>query len=84
MRAAQLRSLCFLVAILCTGCSHKTPVTPQQAQAPQLGGRQQGVPGQEAVMSEADLFRQYAKEAMHESAKATSENEKQVLWAAAN
>src|SRR6202051_1513427 len=36
MRAAQLRSLCFLVAILCTGCSHKTPATPQQAQAPPL------------------------------------------------
>src|SRR5580700_5927539 len=36
MRAAQLRSLCFLVAILCTGCSHKNPVTPQQAQAPPL------------------------------------------------
>ena len=36
MRAAQLRSLCVLSAILCTGCSHKTPVTPQQAQAPPL------------------------------------------------
>jgi hypothetical protein len=36
MRAAQLRSLCVLLAILCTGCSHKTPVTPQQAQAPPL------------------------------------------------
>ena len=36
MRAAQLRSLCVLVAILCTGCSHKNPVTPQQAQAPPL------------------------------------------------
>ena len=36
MRAAQLRSLCILVAILCTGCSHKNPVTPQQAQAPPL------------------------------------------------
>ena len=30
-------------------------------------------------MSEADLFRQYAKEAMHEAAKATSENEKRTL-----
>lgn len=30
-------------------------------------------------MSEADLFRQYAKEAMHGSSKATSENEKQTL-----
>lgn len=30
-------------------------------------------------MSEADLFRQYAKEAMHESSKATSENEKRTL-----
>ena len=30
-------------------------------------------------MSEADLFRQYAKEAMHGSAKATSENEKRTL-----
>jgi hypothetical protein len=36
MRAAQLRSLCFLVAILCAGCSHKNPATPQQAQAPPL------------------------------------------------
>jgi hypothetical protein len=36
MRAVQLRSLCVLLAILCTGCSHKTPVTPQQAQAPPL------------------------------------------------
>jgi hypothetical protein len=36
MRAAQLRSLCFLVAILCAGCSHKNPPTPQQAQAPPL------------------------------------------------
>lgn len=36
MRAAQLRSLCVLLAILCTGCSHKPPVTPQQAQAPPL------------------------------------------------
>ncbi len=26
MRAAQLRSLCVSLAILCTGCSHKTPV----------------------------------------------------------
>jgi hypothetical protein len=30
-------------------------------------------------MSEADLFRQYAKEAMHRSSKAVSENEKQSL-----
>ena len=36
MRAAQLRSLCVLTAILCTGCSHKNPVVPQQAQAPPL------------------------------------------------
>jgi hypothetical protein len=36
MRAAQLRSLCVLLAILCAGCSHKNPVTPQQAQAPPL------------------------------------------------
>jgi hypothetical protein len=30
-------------------------------------------------MSEADLFRQYAKEAMREFSKATSENEKGIL-----
>ncbi len=30
-------------------------------------------------MSEADLFRQYAKEAMHVSSKATSEYEKRTL-----
>ena len=30
-------------------------------------------------MSEADLFRQYAKEAMHGSSKVTSEKEKQTL-----
>ena len=30
-------------------------------------------------MSDANLLRQYAKEAMHESSKATSENEKQSL-----
>jgi len=30
-------------------------------------------------MSEADLFRQYAKEAMHRSSKAPSENEKRTL-----
>jgi outer membrane biosynthesis protein TonB len=36
MRAAQLRSLCVLTAILCTGCSHKNPGPPQQAQAPPL------------------------------------------------
>jgi len=36
MRAAQLRSLCVLLPILCSGCSHKNPVTPQQAQAPPL------------------------------------------------
>jgi hypothetical protein len=30
-------------------------------------------------MTEADLFRQYAKEAMGSSSKSTSENEKQVL-----
>ena len=30
-------------------------------------------------MSDADLFRQYAKEAMHASSKATNENEKQTL-----
>jgi hypothetical protein len=36
MRAAQLRLLCVLLPILCTGCSHKNPVTPQQAQAPPL------------------------------------------------
>jgi hypothetical protein len=30
-------------------------------------------------MSDADLFRQYAKEAMQGSSKATSENEKQAL-----
>jgi hypothetical protein len=30
-------------------------------------------------MSEADLFRQYAKEAVHGASKATSENEKQTL-----
>jgi len=36
MRAEHLRSLCVSIAILCTGCAHKTPVTPQQAQAPPL------------------------------------------------
>jgi hypothetical protein len=36
MRAAQLRSLCVLLTILCTGCAHKTAGTPQQAQAPPL------------------------------------------------
>ena len=30
-------------------------------------------------MSEADLFRQYAKEAIHGSSKATNENEKRSL-----
>jgi hypothetical protein len=30
-------------------------------------------------MSEADLFRQYAKEAIHGSSKAASENEKRTL-----
>jgi hypothetical protein len=30
-------------------------------------------------MSEADLFRQYAKEAIHVSSKAKSKNEKQIL-----
>jgi hypothetical protein len=30
-------------------------------------------------MSDADLFRQYAKEAIHEFSKATSENEKHTL-----
>jgi hypothetical protein len=30
-------------------------------------------------MGEADLFRQYAEEAIHESSKATSENEKRTL-----
>jgi hypothetical protein len=30
-------------------------------------------------MSEADLFRQYAKEAMRDSSEATNENEKQSL-----
>ena len=30
-------------------------------------------------MSDADLFRRYAKEAMHESFEATSENEKRAL-----
>jgi hypothetical protein len=30
-------------------------------------------------MSDADLFRQYAKEAMHGSSKVMSENEKQTL-----
>jgi hypothetical protein len=30
-------------------------------------------------MSEADLFRQYAKEAMHESSTVTGENEKESL-----
>jgi len=30
-------------------------------------------------MSEADLFRQYAKEAIHEFSKATNENEKRTL-----
>jgi hypothetical protein len=36
MRAAQLRSLCVLLPILCSGCSHRNPATPQQAQAPPL------------------------------------------------
>ena len=43
------------------------------------GDTTQVPPSQEAVMSEADLFRQYAKEAMHGSSKATSENEKRSL-----
>jgi hypothetical protein len=30
-------------------------------------------------MSDADLFRQYAKEAMHGASKATSENEERTL-----
>jgi hypothetical protein len=30
-------------------------------------------------MSDADLYRQYAKEAMHESSKVKDENEKQAL-----
>jgi hypothetical protein len=30
-------------------------------------------------MTDADLFRQYAKEAMHSSSKSKSENEKQAL-----
>jgi hypothetical protein len=37
------------------------------------------VSSQEAVMCEADLFRQYAKEAMRGSSKATSEIEKRAL-----
>jgi hypothetical protein len=37
------------------------------------------VPSQEAVMSEADLFRQYAEEAMRSSSKSTDENEKRDL-----
>src|SRR5579863_2302780 len=42
-------------------------------------GRQQGVSSQEAVMTEAHLLRQYAKEAMHSSSKSTNENEKRDL-----
>ena len=34
---------------------------------------------QEAVMKEADLFRQYSREAVRSSSGATSENEKQAL-----
>jgi hypothetical protein len=41
--------------------------------------RRQGVSSQEAVMSEADLFRRYAKEAIYVSTKATIENEKRSL-----
>ena len=44
-----------------------------------LGGRQQGFPGQEADMTEADLFRQYAKEAMHSSSQSKSEDERRGL-----
>jgi hypothetical protein len=36
-------------------------------------------PKREAVMSEAELFRHYAREAARSSSQATSENEKQVL-----
>ncbi|HET6216774.1 MAG TPA: hypothetical protein VFE27_07110 [Acidobacteriaceae bacterium] len=36
MRAAKLRSLLVLLTVLFTGCSHKTPSPPQQAQAPPL------------------------------------------------
>jgi hypothetical protein len=36
-------------------------------------------PNQEAVMTEANLFRQYTKEAMHWASKVISENEKQNL-----
>jgi hypothetical protein len=50
------------------------------------GHRLRGVEGakkcaadQEAVMTEANQFRQYAEEAMHGSSKATSENEKLIL-----
>ncbi len=38
-----------------------------------------GSPSQEADMTEADLFRQYAKEAMRSSSKSTNENEKRDL-----
>jgi hypothetical protein len=48
-------------------------------QALQRGRRQQGVFSQEAVSSDADLYRQYAKEAMHGSSKVKDENEKQAL-----
>jgi hypothetical protein len=51
----------------------------QPAQAPQSEGRQQGAPSQEADMTEADLFRQYAKDAMRSSSQSTNENEKRDL-----
>jgi outer membrane biosynthesis protein TonB len=59
MRAAQLRSLCALLAILCTGCSHKTLGTPQQAQAPPLqtgkGTLEPPKPTQQAEKSDTPL-----------------------------
>jgi len=44
-----------------------------------LGDAKQGVSSEEAVMGEAFLFRQYAKEAMHVASEVTSENEKRNL-----
>jgi hypothetical protein len=43
------------------------------AHAAQLGRHQQGAPSQEAVVGEAGLFRQYAKEAMHVASEVTSD-----------
>jgi hypothetical protein len=44
-----------------------------------VAGAKNCAASQEAVMTEANQFRQYAEEAMRGSSKATSENEKLIL-----